>query len=147
GTTRIGTASAAPYAMTWTGVAAGTYSVQAMAFDLDGGSAPSNVSTVTVNTATNQPPTVSLTSPTSSTAITAPSTVTISAAASDPEGRMSKVEFYVGSTLVATDTSSPYSASWAVSAAGSYVLTAIAYDQDGGQTTSSSVAVTVGAVS
>jgi len=147
GTTRIGTASAAPYAMTWTGVAAGTYSIQAMAFDLDGGSATSNVSTVTVNTAANKPPAVSLTAPTSTTVITAPSTVTISAAASDPEGRMSKVEFYAGSTLVGTATSSPYSASWAVSAAGSYVLKAIAYDRDGGQTTSSSVTVTVGAAS
>jgi regulation of enolase protein 1 (concanavalin A-like superfamily) len=92
---------------------------------------------------TNQPPSVSLTSPSSGASLAAPATVSLAASASDPEGRLSKVEFYVGSTLVSTDTTSPYTASWSTSTAGSYVFKAIAYDADGGVTTSSTRSVTV----
>ena len=95
------------------------------------------------STTTNQPPSITLTSPASGTSYTAPATVTLSASASDPEGRLSRVEFYVGSTLVATDTSSPFSASWSTSTAGSYAIKAIAYDADGGVTTSATSTITV----
>jgi hypothetical protein len=91
----------------------------------------------------NLPPTVAISAPANGASITAPSTVTVSASATDPEGRMARVEFYVGTTLIGTDTTSPYSASWSASAAGSYALNAIAYDADGGSSTSAVVNVTV----
>ena len=59
---------------------------------------------------------------------------------------MSKVEFYAGAILLGTDTSSPYSFSWPSVAAGTYSLTAVAYDTAGAKTTSSAVSVTVSAV-
>lgn len=93
--------------------------------------------------ATNQPPAITLTSPSSGAAFTAPATVSLAATASDPEGRLSKVEFYVGSSLVATDTGSPFSASWSATTAGTYAVKAIAYDADGGVTTSSTSTITV----
>ena len=92
---------------------------------------------------TNQPPAVTLTSPASGTSFAAPASVTLSASASDPEGRLSRVEFYVGSTLVATDTSSPFSATWSTGTAGSYSIKAIAYDADGGVTTSATSTISV----
>lgn len=91
----------------------------------------------------NQPPAVSVTSPASGTTVTAPTTVSFVASASDPENRLASVDLYVNSTLLKRDSTSPYSTSWSVSAAGTYTLTAVAHDQDGNSTTSSAVTVTV----
>jgi len=93
--------------------------------------------------AVNQPPTVSLTSPANNATFTAPATIALAATASDPENRMARVEFYSGTTLLGTATGSPYAFSWTSVPAGSYSLTAVAYDADGARTTSAAVSVTV----
>jgi chitinase len=98
-------------------------------------------------TPANQPPAVSVTAPASGTQLAPGTSLTLTATASDPENRMLSVDFYAGSTLLARDTTSPYSAAWTPSAAGSYVLTAVAHDADGGSTTSGGVPVTVSAPS
>src|SRR4029453_18427158 len=46
-------------------------------------------------------------------------------------------------TLIARDTSAPYTASWSPTAAGTYSLTAVAHDADGASTSSGAVSVTV----
>ncbi len=58
-----------------------------------------------------------------------------------------KVDFYNGSTLLGTDTSSPYAFTWTNVAAGSYTLTARATDNGNATGTSSVVNVTVNNVS
>jgi regulation of enolase protein 1 (concanavalin A-like superfamily) len=98
---------------------------------------------VTAAPTDNLPPVVSMTAPVTGTRVTAPSTVTMTATASDPEDRMASVDFYVGSTLVHRDTAAPYSASWDASELGTYTLTAVAQDADGASSTSSAVTVTV----
>ncbi|ADV68760.1 chitinase [Deinococcus maricopensis] len=88
-------------------------------------------------------PTVSL-SATPST-LTSAGNVTLTATAADNVG-VSKVEFYRGTTLLATDTSSPYSATDAFSSSaqnGSYSYTAKAYDAAGNTRTSAAAPVTV----
>src|SRR3990170_2940068 len=82
-----------------------------------------SISNVSV-TGANASPLASITSPANNAAFTAPASVTINATASDSDGTVSKVDFYNGSTLLGTDTSSPYSFSWTNVAAGSYALTA-----------------------
>jgi regulation of enolase protein 1 (concanavalin A-like superfamily) len=91
----------------------------------------------------NQPPTVALTSPSNGASFTAPATITLTASASDPENQLSKVEFYAGSTRLATDTAAPFTFSWTSIVAGSYALKAKAYDAAGAVTTSSTVSITV----
>jgi hypothetical protein len=91
----------------------------------------------------NEPPTVSLTSPAAGQTFTAPATVPIAATAADPDGTIAKVDFYQGSTLLGTDTSSPYAYSWQNAAAGNYSITARATDDAGETTTSSPVGITV----
>jgi hypothetical protein len=95
------------------------------------------------------PPPPDTTAP--STSITSPAggatvggTTTISASASDNVG-VSKVEFYSGTTLLGTDTSSPYSFDWNTSAVanGTYSLTTKAFDAAGNTATSAAVSVTV----
>jgi subtilisin family serine protease len=86
-----------------------------------------------------------------STSITAPAasstvggTTTISANASDNVG-VSKVEFYLGSSLLGSDTTAPYSFDWntASVANGAYSLSTRAYDAAGNVGSSAAVSVTV----
>jgi len=91
----------------------------------------------------NQPPTVSLTSPADNSTVTKGATVNISANAADSDGSVIRVEFYAGSTLLNTDPTAPYSFNWTTTAAGTYVITARATDNDSAVTTSQSVTVNV----
>jgi hypothetical protein len=93
----------------------------------------------------NRAPVVSLTSPLARATFTAPATISLAASASDPENRLARVEFYSGTTRIGTSSASPYSATWAAVPAGSYSLTAIAYDADGAATTSAPVPIAVNA--
>ncbi len=147
GATLVATVNGAgPYTASDTGVAGGSYSYTARAYDNAGGITTSIAVAVTVNGAANVPPTVNLTSPTVGATFTAPATVSLGATAADSDGSISKVEFYRGATLVATvNGAGPYSASDTGVAAGSYSYTARAYDNAGGITTSAAVAVTVNA--
>jgi endoglucanase Acf2 len=92
---------------------------------------------------TNIAPTVNLTSTANNTAFTAPASITLTADAADTDGTISKVEFYNGTTLIGTDTSSPYSVTWNNVAAGTYSLTAKATDNSSGVTTSAAVSVVI----
>lgn len=76
------------------------------------------------------PPTVTLTAPQEGATVSG--SVPLTATASDNVG-VTKVEFYDNSSLVATDTTSPYSATWDSTKAtnGSHLITARAYDAAG----------------
>jgi RHS repeat-associated protein len=74
---------------------------------------------------------IGLTSPLPGTTLAAPANVVLSATASTRVGAINKVEFYRGSTLVATVTSPPYTATDTGVGAGTHTYTARAYnDQD-----------------
>jgi hypothetical protein len=139
GSTLIGTDTSSPYGVSWPNVAAGSYSLTALAWDNAGASTRSAARTVTVSSSSssNQPPSVSLTSPTSGSAFNAPASITLSATASDADGTVARVEFYSGTTLIGTDSSSPYSMTWGNVASGAYALTAVARDNAGATTVSS----------
>jgi hypothetical protein len=88
------------------------------------------------------PPTTSITAPAAGSTVSG--TVTVSASASDDVG-VAKVEFYVDGALLATDTASPYTASWNTATAtnAAHTLTSKAYDAAGNVGTSAAVSVTV----
>jgi uncharacterized protein (DUF2141 family) len=143
GSTLIGSDSTSPFSVTWSGPAAGTYALTAVATDNGGGTATSAPVDVTVNGTSNQAPTVSISSPAAGAAFTAPASITITATASDSDGTIASVAFYRGSTLIASDTTNPYSVTWSSAPAGSYSLTAVARDNAGATRTSSAVNITV----
>ena len=91
----------------------------------------------------NQAPTVSITAPANNATFTAPATVTINATAADADGTVANVQFFSGTTLLGTDTTSPYTYSWSNVSANSYSLTAKATDNSGASTTSLAVNITV----
>ena len=139
----IASDATSPYSATWSDVPAGVYDLTAVAIDDAGASATSSTARVTVSVPPNQPPSVSITSPGSGASYTAPATVAISAAATDGDGTVARVDFYGGATLIGSDATAPYSASWSNVAAGSYALSAVAFDNGGASTTSAAVSITV----
>ena len=68
--------------------------------------------------------------------------ITITANADDSNGKVEKVEFYDGSTLLATCTAKPYETTLTGAKAGKHTLKAIATDNDG-ETNTASVEVTL----
>ena len=91
----------------------------------------------------NGTPTVNITSPAASAAFTAPAAVTITANASDPDGTVSRVDFYADGLLVGSATAAPFSTTWNVSSPGTKSLTAKAIDNRGASTTSAPVSVVI----
>jgi len=138
----VGSDTASPFSISWSGVAAGTYSLAAVATDNGGATTTSSPVTVTVAAAVNKPPTVSISAPATGATYTAPASITINATASDPDGSVTRVDFYAGGQLLGSDTSSPFSLTWSA-AAGAYSLTAVATDNSGATATSQPVSVTV----
>ncbi|MGC8742604.1 MAG: tandem-95 repeat protein [Verrucomicrobiia bacterium] len=85
------------------------------------------------------PPIVNLTAPADGSYAVAGSSVTLSATASDPDGWIQKVEFYVDSNKVGEDTTSPYSISWNAGLPSDVTIYAKAIDSQGSTTDSTSV--------
>ena len=87
-------------------------------------------------------PTVALTSPSNGASFIGPTNIILQASATDSVG-VSRVEFYVGSTLLGSDTTSPYSLVWSNVTASSYTLRAVASDVIGFASTSAPVQINV----
>jgi hypothetical protein len=144
GTTKLGEDTTAPYSFDWTGVGAGTYAITARATDDRGAVTTSAARTITV-TASNTPPSVSITAPADNATFTWHASITIDATASDPGGSVAKVEFFRddGATKLGEDLTAPYSFRWKNVNTGSYVLRARATDNSGAVTISAPVRVSV----
>jgi trimeric autotransporter adhesin len=137
-----------PYSASWNTTSAtnAAHSLTARAFDAANNQTTSAAVSVTVSNTAPPPdttmPSVSITGPTGGATVSG--TTTISASASDNVG-VTRVEFFVDGVLVASDASSPYSASWNTTtvANASHSLTARAFDAANNQTLSGAVSVTV----
>ena len=126
------------------GLAEGTYSLKLTVtnFDLV---TDSDELLILVTSTSNALPTVSLVTPENNETFTQGKTVSITANASDFDGTIQQVDFYQGTTLISTDTSAPYAATWNPVAA-NYTLTAKATDNNGAISTSQIVNVTIAPV-
>jgi hypothetical protein len=89
--------------------------------------------------AVNQPPVVTISNPRKGNKYENPASITIDAVASDPDGTISKVEFYSDAVRLFELTLAPYTYTWKDVAAGTYTITAIATDNLNATTTSSPV--------
>ncbi|MCR9942463.1 chitinase C-terminal domain-containing protein [Vibrio owensii] len=92
----------------------------------------------------NEVPTVTLTSPSASASITAGDVVNLAADASDTDGSISKVEFFVDGALVGTSTAAPFTASWTATE-GAHEFSTKAYDDKNAVSVASAVTLTVSA--
>ena len=140
--TVLGVTNIPPYSTTWSNVGAGSYTLSVRATDNRSAVTTSAAVTITVG-APNNPPTVSLTSPSTGSSYFAPANISLAANASDSDGSITRVDFYQGGTLIGSSTANPYVATWSSVGAGSYTLTAKATDNRGAVATSSPVNVAV----
>ena len=90
-------------------------------------------------------PMVTMTSPSSGSSFTAPATVTLTASASDADGSIGWVEFYSGPTFLGSASSYPYTLQLSGLPAGTYSVTATAFDNRSEGSVSAPVSFTVGA--
>ncbi|MGW2779944.1 glycoside hydrolase family 48 protein [Streptomyces populi] len=98
----------------------------------------------TTCTGAHQPPITVLTSPTAGAVYTQGDSVPLAATAAAADGAtVSKVEFYDDTTLLGTDTSSPYTLSASGLAVGAHSIVAKAYDSLGASADSTPVGITL----
>lgn len=136
----IGTATAAPYSVVWSNAPAGKYSITAKATDGFGASATSAAVVISLD---NAKPTIAITAPVDGSTVHLPADVTITADASDSDGKIAKVIFYDGKHAIGSADTAPYTMVWSNPAAGVHALTAWAVDSQGGATLSKAVSFTV----
>jgi sulfur relay (sulfurtransferase) complex TusBCD TusD component (DsrE family) len=136
-TTLLGSSLFAPYQFTWASPTAGTQSLTAKAYDLQGKVGVSAAVGITVTS--HSPPTVNLTAPVTNSTYTVPANVPLSANATATGASISRVEYLANGTLVATSTAAPFTSTWSGAGTGTYALTAKATDSLGASATSATV--------
>ncbi len=129
----LSTASQYPYSVVWTPQNLGTYQIVAVVVDNVGDKTTTAPETVTV--VTEPPPTVNISGPSNGGTISTGSPVTVTAAASSPNGTIASVQFFENGISIGTATTPPYSVSFTPLSAGIYTFTAIATDNAGETTT------------
>jgi hypothetical protein len=149
GTTLIGTDSSEPYQIVWNNPATATYTLTARAIDNLGVATDSAPVTITLLPPTNPslmplpvpPPTV--TNPQAEATYTAPAAITIEATRNPSNYPTIRMEFYVGTTLLGTDTTAPYSFTWTNVPPGRYTISVRNVANTGARATSQPIDITV----
>jgi uncharacterized repeat protein (TIGR02059 family) len=147
GSTLIGSMSAAPYSFDWIDIGDGVYTLTAIATDNKNAKTTSSAITISVTTEAvpvNLPPVVSISSPSKGKEYDNPASIDIKIDASDPDGTISKVVLYNGSSELVQLTTAPYIYTWKDVSTGTYAIKAVAYDNMDATTTSSSIEFKVG---
>ncbi|ELB2804761.1 glycosyl hydrolase family 18 protein [Vibrio alginolyticus] len=134
----VGQATSAPYAASWTATE-GQHEFSTKAYDDAGAVSTASVVTLTVASAQpgNEAPTVDVVL--SANSIDLGGSVTLTANATDADGTVAKVDFYVAGVLAGTATTAPYTLDVTPSQAGSLSVYARATD-DAGATADSALA-------
>ncbi|NMH64240.1 glycoside hydrolase [Shewanella sp. SHSM-M6] len=134
----VATDSSAPFSFNWQAASAGVYLLQTKAYDSHEASGVSQPIKLTANIG-NQAPRVSLTAPADNFVLTLNTPLALTAEASDPEGELAGVRFWVNGELIGEDASAPYSASYTAPSAGPLRLQAEAVDSQGASSLSTAL--------
>ena len=138
----LGASGTLPYQYSWTTATAGTHSIYAIAYDSRNLTTTSNSVSITVTVSPN--PTVSITSPANGASFGSPASIPISVnAAAGMGAKVTRVDFYSGTDLVASSSTAPWGVTWNNVGPGTYSLTAVVTDSNAATGTSGAVAVTI----
>lgn len=125
------------FAFTWSNIPVGVYPVRAKATSTTGAWALSAYSYLFVN-APNQPPTITLTSPSTGASYPLSAALTLRAVATDVDGTVERVDFYNDSSPTAIASvprvaaiGETFETNWSAPAVGPYAITAKAFDNNG----------------
>jgi hypothetical protein len=138
---KVGEDANPPYSFDWTLPPVGVHTLVARAIDAAGSSSTSAAVAVTIK-AQNDPPVVTLTSPSSGLATLPNDSIFLSAEAADADGSVAKVEFWSDNVKLGETASLPYS--WNLTGpltVGNHLLKAVAVDNAGASATSPVIAV------
>lgn len=131
GTVKLGECNSAPWSFSWKDVQEGSYTITAAATDNSGSTAVSSSVTVVVEKAApavNQAPSVSIVLPSDLSTFEAPASVTMTANASDPDGTITKVEYFIGGIKAGERLTPPFSFTVRSDTAGTIHVTAKVFD-------------------
>jgi uncharacterized protein (DUF2141 family)/signal peptidase I len=145
GNTCFSVIKSAPWEATWNNISQGSYTIKAVATDNSGLKTESNIVYITVSDSPptlNQPPVIYISS-VEPESLYAPTNITITAEASDPDGSVSSVEFFNGSKSLGIKSAPPWIMEWGDVPAGTYYLSATATDNLGSKTKSSAYSLTI----
>ncbi len=146
GPVKLGEKTSAPWSFTWKEVAEGTYSLTAAATDNSSARTVSDPVTVVVEkaaSAINQLPSVNISMPKNNVTLTSPATINLTAIASDPDGTVTRVEYFLDQDKIGESFASPYSCSVGFDREGTYDITAVAYDNLNGSSMSAPLRISV----
>jgi len=135
----LGSLTTPPYNFTIPNLPIGTSALYAKAYDNAGDS----TMTATMNVlGVNVAPTCTLTAPAGPISINQGAVVALSASATDTDGTVNEVSFFVNGSKVSTDQTAPYSFDWSDPNPGAYNVYAISTDNTGLSTTSDTLVIT-----
>ncbi|WP_116126152.1 Ig-like domain-containing protein [Lewinella sp. IMCC34183] len=131
----------APYVMNLDTLPSGTYSLIAWAYTADSTLVQSTAVSLTIDLGA---PSIMVTSPDAGRVFSITDMITLTADATDPNGTVEQVAFYIGENEVATVDSPPYSAEVDNPGYGIYDVWAVVTDNDGLKDTSALRSISVG---
>lgn len=137
--TLVSTDSDSPYSTSWTATL-GNHTVHAIAFDNLQTSTSSISHNISVIDDSNTPPQVEVAQPASGTL--AGETISLTATASDTDGNVTQVEFFIDNQSIGIDATEPFSINW-LATAGTHQVYATATDNQNATTNSTSKSFTV----
>ncbi len=139
----LGAGSSGTYTLNWTATV-GAHTIKAVAKDNLNLTATSSIANISV--AANNPPTAAITSPLASATIIAPTVITFNATATDSDGTITGVEFFINNLSIGSGvqvgTTSAYTFSW-TSTPGVKNITVKSTDNKGAITTSSTLTLNI----
>ncbi len=138
---KVGEDSIAPYSLSLSNLTPGPYFFAVQAFDSRGGSGVSTPAAVLVNAV----PVVQIGGARNGNIYPQFSTLNFEVSATDPDGTVKKVEFYLNNAKVAEDSIAPYEYEYSANTYGNYSFFARATDNLGGIAASSSLSFIVNA--
>ena len=138
----LGTATIFPFSNTFTIPSPGSYNLTATARDNAGNVGFSEA--VNITASVGSVPVISISSPSSGNIFIPGAELILNAAANDPVGLITQVEFFVNDASVGIASAAPFQVNFSLPSSGVYFIKSEATDNAGNVTTSSSVVVTAG---
>lgn len=139
--TSLALITTAPYTLDWL-AQTGKHAIEAKVTDNQGAASSKTVNVSVTNATNNLPPEINLTNPTSTSQIRANDNLTLAASATDKDGSISQVDFYIDDSLVGSDTAAPYEHTW-VAQQGTHSFKSKAIDNENTATFSETITVAV----